>query len=89
MSDVAITDGDQLRDVRAVVKETLEATGANVELTDDLSLIDSGLLDSMGIVILIQGLQAKFDIEFDFADITLENFGSVDRVSEFLTSRLG
>lgn len=87
MTDVAIAQNEQRESVRSVVLETLATTGVQVDLSDDLSLIESGVLDSMGIVILVQGLQSTFDIELDFADITLENFGSVDKISEFLASR--
>ena len=74
--------------VRKLVSATIEMTGADIEVTDDMSLIDSGILDSLSIVALVQGLQGEFDIEFDFFDITLENFGSVTAITEFVKGQM-
>jgi len=79
---------DPIEAIRKLVSTTIEMTGAEVDLTDEMSLIDSGILDSLSIVALVQGLQGEFDIEFDFFDITLENFGSVSAISNFVKGQL-
>ena len=82
---------DELRDrVHAILGEAiLAATGMDLELTDELSLIDSGLLDSLSIVSVVQALQDAFDIEIDFADVSLENFDSLGVIVPFVASRKG
>lgn len=67
--------------VRILVQETVSVDGLDIDLEDDTSLIESGLLDSLRIVSLVQSLQSEFDLEFDFADITLENFESVNAIA--------
>jgi acyl carrier protein len=52
-----------------------------------VSLIESGLLDSLSIVYVVQGLQERFEIDLDFADVTLENFDSVDVITTLVSER--
>ena len=73
--------------IRSIVSEAISAAGIDVELTDDVSLIESGLLDSLSIVYVVQGLQERFEIDLDFADITLENFDSVEVITTLVVER--
>lgn len=76
-------------EIEKIVREAIEsATGIDVEITPDLSLIDGGILDSMSMVSFVQTIQAKLDVEIDFADITLENFDSLEVLIPFLHGRL-
>ena len=57
--------------ISGIVKE---ATGIDIQLTDDQSLIDSGIIDSLSIVTMMKQLQTEFNIEISAGDITLDNF---------------
>ena len=52
----------------------------------DTDLIESGLLDSLALVTLIAALEESFACELPLDDFNLDNFRSVDRISEFLRS---
>jgi len=73
--------------IREIVQETIDASGLGIEVEDDMSLVEGGLLDSMSIVRLVQDLQQEFDIDIDFGDITITNFDSVSVLSEYVQSR--
>ena len=76
--------------VKKIVSETLKTMrGLDIELTNEISLIDSGMLDSLSIVDVVQGLQKDFDIEIMVEDITLENFDTIDLIIKFIEKRLG
>ena len=75
-----------IESVTAVVQDALESSGIDVDLDADTSLLESGMLDSMSIVFVVQGLQDQFDIDIDFADITIERFDTVASISEFVDS---
>lgn len=75
---------DQIRDI---VQSTIDATGLGIEVEDDMSLVEGGVLDSMSIVTLVQELQQTFDIDIDFADITISNFDSVNAIAEYVGAR--
>ena len=74
-------------EIRGIVQTTIESSGIEMAVEDDLSLIDGGLLDSMSIVVLVQNLQQTFDISIDFSDITVSNFDSVTALVEYVTDR--
>lgn len=73
--------------IRVIINQTLSINGLEIELTDDLSLIESGLLDSMSIVNVVQSFQNEFDIEIDFGDVTIENFDTVNVLTAFISER--
>ena len=73
--------------IRVIVQETIDASGLGIDVEDDMSLVEGGLLDSMSIVRLVQDLQQEFDIDIDFGDITITNFDSVTVLTEYVASR--
>jgi len=58
-------------------------------IKDDTMIFDSGLLDSMGLLFLIEFLKEKFDVEVDDNELNPENFESVNSITEFVESKLG
>ncbi len=73
--------------IREIVQETIDASGLGIEVEDDMSLVEGGLLDSMSIVRLVQDLQQEFDIDIDFGDITITNFDSINVLSAYVEDR--
>lgn len=74
-------------EIKKILQDVIGTAGFDIELDDDMSLIDSGLLDSMSIVRVVQQIQDTFDIDLDFADITLENFDSIKVLTPFIESK--
>ncbi len=60
-------------------KEILPAT-----LTDDYNLLDSGILDSIGILNLIVFLEASFNISIGIDELSESNFLNVNRIVKFI-----
>ncbi len=50
----------------------------------DTDLIDSGLLDSLALVMLITGIEETFLCELPLDDFDIDRFRSVERIVEFL-----
>jgi len=48
--------------------------GKSVEIGDDFSLLESGLIDSLGFVDLVTDIEDTFDVEMDFGDLDPEEF---------------
>jgi len=55
---------------------------------DDDSLIDAGLIDSIGAVQLIEECVQKFDVLIHPAELSLENFDTVNRICQFIQTKL-
>ena len=58
-----------------------------VDVTDaDTDLIDSGLLDSLALVMLIGAIEETFACELPLDDFDIEDFRSVEQICRFLVS---
>jgi acyl carrier protein len=57
-------------------------------LSDEDRLIESGILDSIAIMALLNFLQQKFDIQVPGEDLVPENFASITTIAAFVDRRL-
>ena len=62
--------------------------GEDIDLKDDLSFYESGLLDSIGVIDLISFIQDRFDIEFESKDLRADNLDSINNIKKFLDRKL-
>ncbi|MBT8399728.1 MAG: acyl carrier protein [Rhodothermia bacterium] len=62
------------------------ADGTTPAPQDDL--LTSGLVDSMGMMWLIQHLEDEFDTAVPPLDVTIENFGTVGAIAAYMSRRL-
>ena len=53
------------------------------------SLLETGILDSLGLLRLVVFIQERFGIMMDDVDLVPENFDSVDAICAYLRSRAG
>ena len=54
------------------------------ELSPETSLIESGIVDSTGIVEIVSFLEETFEIELDDDELVAENLDSVSRLTRFV-----
>jgi acyl carrier protein len=57
------------------------------ELTQDLSLLDSGIVDSLGVLDLVGFIEEQFGIEAQDDDLVPENFDSIESLARFVRER--
>jgi acyl carrier protein len=63
--------------------------GDSAQLPDSSSsLVESGIIDSTGIIELVEFLQSEFGVELRPGDISPENLETVDRIVGFVNGRL-
>jgi D-alanine--poly(phosphoribitol) ligase subunit 2 len=68
--------------VRLLIREALSVDVPNGH-TD---LVESGLLDSLGLVSLIVEIEHEFQLELPLHDLDVNQFRSVERITELLAS---
>ncbi|MDB4916796.1 MAG: acyl carrier protein [Gemmatimonadetes bacterium] len=74
--------------IRARVVELASRLGKKAGgISDDAILLETGLLDSASVLELLVWLESQLDIEFDQDELSLDNFGSITKMAEFLTTR--
>lgn len=54
------------------------------EPKDDDNLFDKGVLDSFGVLELIAFLEEKFKVQFEPADVSMENFQSLNSICQLI-----
>lgn len=74
--------------MREQILELLTALRSDVDFETETALIDDEVLDSFDIVTLVGDLNEAFDIEITVADLTPENFNSLDAMVELVQSMI-
>jgi acyl-coenzyme A synthetase/AMP-(fatty) acid ligase/acyl carrier protein len=77
----AVEPGDPVR--AFLLEELVDADVASI-LADDMELVSSGLLGSLGVFALVEFLGEELDIHVDDRDITEENFRSLAAIRALL-----
>jgi acyl carrier protein len=65
----------------------LIADGNLTEFGDTTPLIDSGIIDSLGIMSLLGFLEASFSVQISGEDLIPENFASIASISDLITQK--
>ncbi|MCB0389297.1 MULTISPECIES: acyl carrier protein [Xanthomarina] len=77
-------------EVKAEIKKyILEASLSDVKDVDDDALIfENGLLDSMGLLFLIEFLGEAFQVEVSDDELNPKNFESINNIVSFVSNKL-
>jgi acyl carrier protein len=59
------------------------------QIGDEESFLDTGLMDSTGILELISFLEETFAIRFADSELVADNFDTLGRVTRFIAGKLG
>lgn len=57
------------------------------DVDGDTALIESGLIDSMGVMELVEYLERSFGIEMDMDDMTVDRFGTITAIKHLITEK--
>ncbi|HOI16904.1 MAG TPA: acyl carrier protein [Geobacteraceae bacterium] len=57
------------------------------DVDGDTALIESGLIDSMGVMELVEYLERSFGIEMDMDDMTVDRFGTITAIKQLITEK--
>lgn len=74
---------DNKKIIRDLISSIIEDNSINLE--NDTELLQSEILDSLGIAQLVAGIETEFDIELDGDDILPENFSTVNSISNLIS----
>ncbi len=61
----------------------------NAELSDQKSLLGSGVIDSTGVLELIAFLEQEYHVKFRDSDLVVENFDTVEKIANFIVRKTG
>ncbi len=81
-----------MSDVKQVVREFVVENflyGDDDELSDDTSFLENGIIDSTGVLELVEFIEDTFDLDIDNADLVPENLDSLEKVTAYIVSKTG
>ena len=73
--------------LRTYITETLLSNGLDSEVGEDSNLLLSGLIDSLGVMMLVQFIEERFQIDIPPEDVTMEHFLSINTIESYLRQR--
>jgi acyl carrier protein len=80
-----MSDGDVRSSVRSFLIENFML--GDDSLDDSASLLESGVVDSTGIMELVAFLEVSFDIQVSDHELTADNLDSVDRIVGYVEGK--
>jgi acyl carrier protein len=60
----------------------------DTQIGDEDSFLDTGLVDSMGVMELVAFIQSEFGVEAHQHEIVVENFDSIRKLADFVRRKL-
>jgi len=63
--------------------------GDGNKLTDNVSLFESGIVDSLGILHLVSFLEEKFNVKIEDEEMIPENFETINKLIVFIRQKNG
>ena len=73
--------------IRQYIVDELHYSGP--ELTDDYPLLDSNVIDSLGIFHIVSFLEREFGVEVDDQELVPEHFGTIKDIAELVAAKKG
>jgi acyl carrier protein len=75
-------------DIRLFLTENFPLTSTEFSLQNDESLIEAGVIDSTGILELIEFIESRYEISIPDEDVLPENLDSVDSITCYVVARI-
>ncbi len=73
--------------VRSFILSELKFSGHPDELVDDYPLLETEVVDSLGIMRLVTFLESHLDIEIDDEDLVPDHFASITAIADLVASK--
>ncbi len=81
-------DTDIERDLREFITKEFLQDLPDTTLANDLPLMESGIIDSLGIFTLIMFVEEAFGVKVEPEEVVLENFKTIDAITRMVVERL-
>lgn len=87
MTGIDLSPNDILNKTRAYLLENFLYAQPDFELNQEDSLLQKGVLDSMGVIEVLEFLQDEFGVQFEDDEITEENLGSLSAIAKYISTK--
>jgi len=76
------------RSIEKYILEELMYDKPEISLESDLNLIDAGIIDSLGIFLIIAFIDDSFQVKIKPDEVVLENFETIDAIKSLVMTKL-
>ena len=73
--------------LKKYIRDELAPEQDLVDLDESLSLIETGILDSMGIVKLVDFIETEYQIKVEDQDLVPDNFEKIGSIAELIARK--
>lgn len=83
--------GKHMADVKTTIKDFIVENfmfGSEEGLRDDTSFLDEGIIDSTGILELVDFLEERFSIQVEDEELVPENLDSLNNIETYLSRKV-
>jgi acyl carrier protein len=70
--------------IKDYIAKNLLFSDNGFQYPDDVSFLDEGIVDSVGVMELVAFVEDKFKLKIDDMDVTPDNFDSVMKLASFI-----
>lgn len=70
--------------IRHYISKNLLYSDNGFNYSDDVSFLEEGIVDSIGVLELVSFVEEKFEISVRDQDVTPDNFDSINRLADFI-----
>lgn len=75
-------------DIRQFLTDNFPLSAQGFTLAPDDSLIEAGVIDSTGVLELIEFIESRYEITIPDADVLPENLDSVDSITRYVVAKI-
>ncbi len=86
---MAETDKDLYKSINDFVNSNFLMGSGAIKFSNDDSLIEKGIIDSTGILEMVNFIQKNFGIKINDEDLIPENLDSINSIASFITRKKG
>jgi len=87
--DVVIEAKDVSVKVRDFIVKNLLFSADGFNFADDVSFLDEGIIDSLGIIELVSFVEGQFGISVADRELVPDNFDSVQKLTGYICRKVG
>lgn len=75
--------------IKSFIIDTFPSASSDFLIDDTTSFLDSGLIDSTGVLELVDFLEGQFGIEVEDSELVPENLDSISNLCKYLEAKTG
>lgn len=74
--------------IKSYIAKNLLFSGDEFKYSNDVSFLEEGIVDSLGVMELVSFVEDQFGVTVDDQEITPDNFDSVSKLAVYVRSKL-